>query len=79
MQGLIITEAEMKELEYLVKREMEEILFDSEDPRIDDRIKEALQTRYQTLFQLLKQVGTEQDMMRYLPRYNKNNANKRFN
>ncbi|PXW86705.1 hypothetical protein DES38_1191 [Streptohalobacillus salinus] len=75
MLGLMVSEAEMEELKYLVRREMEEILFDSEDPRIDERIKETLQTRYQVLFQLLKRIGTEQDVMPYLPRYNKNIVN----
>ena len=39
MIGLLINEKEIKEIEYLIKREMDEILFDLKDERIDHIVK----------------------------------------
>lgn len=68
MLGLLINEQEHNELNYLVKRELEEILFDIGDPHIDQSVKQAMQERYQTLFRLLRRVATEQECLAYMPK-----------
>jgi len=71
MLGLLINEEEHKEMKYLVKRELEELLFDLGDSRIDQVVKEAMEERYQTLFQLLRRIGTEKECMVYIPKHSK--------
>lgn len=71
MLGLLINEIEQKEVEYVLKREMEEILLDLDDERIDKRVKEAMKERYQVLFQLLRRVASEKECMKYVPRSSK--------
>lgn len=66
--GLLITDTEQKEIEYLIKRELEEILFDLDDNRIDNMVKRAMKERYVTLFQLFRRVASEQDCYKYIPR-----------
>lgn len=66
MLGLLINDIEQKEIEYLLKRELEELLMDLEDHRIDDLVKHTMRERYKVLFQLLRRVGTEQDCLRYM-------------
>lgn len=66
MIGLLINEMEFKEIEYLVKRELEELLFDLEDPRIDQVIKDAMIKRYEGLISLFKRVAPEQEYMKYI-------------
>lgn len=66
MLGLLINDQEQKEIEYLLKRELEEILFDLEDPRIDETIKQSMRKRYQMLYQLLCRLGNRQDCIRYM-------------
>ncbi|WP_085993617.1 hypothetical protein [Oceanobacillus senegalensis] len=68
MLGLLINEMEQKELEYLIKRELEEILMDIEDSRIDKNVKEAMRKRYKTLFQLLRRLASEKECLKYIPK-----------
>ncbi|RKQ32270.1 hypothetical protein [Oceanobacillus halophilus] len=71
MLGLLINDREEKELEYLLKRELEEILIDLDDIRIDENVKRMMMERYKVLFQLLRRVASEEDCLEYLPKRNK--------
>lgn len=66
MLGLMINEKEQKEMEYVLKREMEEILFDLQDERINLNVKEVMRDRYKVLFQLFKRVANERECMKYM-------------
>lgn len=55
--GLVVHEKELLELQYLLKREMEEILLDLNDERIERVIKRAMKERYRILFKLLTKVS----------------------
>lgn len=68
MIGLLVNEMEQKEMEYLIKRELEEILLDLDDNRIDQMVKSAMRERYRLLFQLLRRVASEQECMKYIPK-----------
>jgi len=75
MIGLLVDQVEVKELEYLLKREMDEILFDVEDARIDHIVKRAMEERYQILFRLFKRIADPSECSRYI-RSKKVNSNK---
>jgi hypothetical protein len=64
--GFLIDERERQEIEYLLKREMDEILFDLKDKRIDAIVKRAMEERYKILFSLFKRVGTHRDCIKYM-------------
>lgn len=66
MLGLLINEKEKMELEYLLKREMDEILFDLQDDRIDHIVKRAINEKYNILFRLFKRVSTEEEILMYM-------------
>ena len=68
MLGLLINEMEQKEIEYLLRREMEELLMDLDDHRIDHMVKRAMRERYLILFQLFRRVASEKDCMKYMPK-----------
>ena len=75
MLGLMINEKEKEELLYLLKREMDEILFDLQDDRIDHIVKRAIDEKYNILFNLFKRMGTEVECLTYVrakPNVNKN-------
>lgn len=72
MLGLLINDAELKEMEYLLKRELEELLMDFEDHRIDQIVKRAMRERYQTLFNLFRRVASHQESMKYIPKRTEN-------
>ncbi|MBL3645177.1 hypothetical protein MZM54_30985 [[Brevibacterium] frigoritolerans] len=66
MLGLLINDKEKMELEYLLKREMDEILFDLQDDRIDHIVKRAINEKYNILFRLFKRVSTEDEILMYM-------------
>ncbi|MGE7781967.1 hypothetical protein ACQKL0_18830 [Peribacillus sp. NPDC097264] len=66
MLGLLINEKEKEELMYLLKREMDEILFDLQDGRIDHVVKRAINEKYKILFNLFKRMGTERECLAYV-------------
>ncbi|MBO0999449.1 hypothetical protein IOC57_17085 [Bacillus sp. SD075] len=66
MLGLLINDKEKMELEYLLKREMDEILFDLQDDRIDHLVKRAINEKYTILFRLFKRVSTEEESLMYM-------------
>ncbi|WP_164671113.1 hypothetical protein [Virgibacillus doumboii] len=68
MLGLLIKDVEQKEMEYLLKRELEELLMDLEDHRIDQMVKHAMRERYSVLFNLFRRFASEQECMKYMPK-----------
>lgn len=66
MLTLLINEDEKREIYYLLKREMDEILFDLGDSRIDVMVKHSMKKKYQRLFDLFKRVAPADDCMEYL-------------
>lgn len=65
MLGLLINQKEIKEMEYLIKREMDEILFDLKDSRIDHIVKRSMEERYKILFSLFKRVASPKECLTY--------------
>ncbi|SDP94187.1 hypothetical protein SAMN05216565_1162 [Litchfieldia salsa] len=66
MIGLLINNREVKEIEYLIKRELEEILLDMDDSRIDHVVKKAMDERYKLLFQLFKRIAEPSECTKYI-------------
>nr|WP_202410136.1 MULTISPECIES: hypothetical protein [Halobacillus] len=69
----MINEQERREIEYLLKREMEEITFDLGDHRIDQGLKKAMEERYEVLFQIFRRFATREECLQYMPRKKKQN------
>ena len=65
MFGFLINEREVKEMQYLIKREMDEILFDLKDGRIDHIVKRSMEERYKILFSLFKRVAPPNECLSY--------------
>ncbi|WP_079525217.1 hypothetical protein [Halobacillus hunanensis] len=73
MYGFMINDNEQLEIEYLLKREMEEITFDLGDHRIDSEIKAAMEERYGVLFQLFRRFASREECLQYMPKKKKQN------
>ncbi len=67
MIGIMISGKEEMEIRYLIKREMDEILFDLKDERIEHVVKTAMEERYKILFSLFKRVAPPMECFRYMP------------
>ncbi|WAA12445.1 hypothetical protein [Fervidibacillus halotolerans] len=53
MLGLLISNKEKEEIIYILKREMDELLYDLREGRLNSSVKKAMEERYQILFHLL--------------------------
>ncbi|WP_090087203.1 hypothetical protein [Lentibacillus persicus] len=68
MLGFMVNDQEQKEMEYMIKRELEELLLDLEDNRIDQMVKSAMKERYYTIFNLYRRFASAEECMKYMPR-----------
>ncbi|MFC0559030.1 hypothetical protein [Halalkalibacter alkalisediminis] len=66
MLGVILNEKEVQEIEYMLKREMEELLLDMSDPRIDEVVKRAMEEKYQIVFKIYKRFVPPKETMKYV-------------
>ena len=71
MLGILINGQEESEIRYLIKREMDEILYDMRDDRIDMIVKKAMEERYKVLFSLFKRIAPPKECFQYMPSRNK--------
>lgn len=67
MLGILINGQEESEIRYLIKREMDEILYDLRDERIEMIVKKAMEERYKVLFSLFKRVAPPKECLQYMP------------
>ncbi|UFJ40700.1 hypothetical protein LOK74_22255 [Brevibacillus humidisoli] len=68
MLGFLFTSKECQELQYLLKRELEEMLLDLGDKRIDCLVKRAMEERYQILFRMYARIATPSELSKYARR-----------
>ncbi|WP_170005950.1 hypothetical protein [Bacillus fonticola] len=66
MIGLLINGREREEMIYLLKREMDEILFDLGDERIEHLVKRSMEERYNILLALFKRVAPPKECFKYI-------------
>ncbi|WP_017729547.1 hypothetical protein [Halalkalibacterium ligniniphilum] len=66
MLGFLLNHKETLEIEYLLKREMEELLLDLSDPRIDEVVKRAIVEKYQIVFGIYKRLASPKEQLKYM-------------
>jgi hypothetical protein len=71
MIGFLLNEKEANEMEYLIKREMDELLLDLKDNRFDGMIKGAMNERYKILFTLYKRMAPPKECLKYMRKVTK--------
>lgn len=66
--GFLFSPKECQELEYLLRRELEEMLLDLGDKRIDGIVKRAMEERYQILFRMYARFAPPSELSKYVRR-----------
>lgn len=66
MMGFLFTARECSEIEYLIRRELEELLLDLGDVRIDEMVKRAMEQRYKVLFKMYSRFVTPKELSKYV-------------
>lgn len=69
--GFLLNSKEVIEVEYMLKREMEELLLDLSDPRIDEVVKKAMEEKYQIVYGIYKRFVPPNERMKYMLQKNK--------
>jgi hypothetical protein len=65
MLGMMFTDKECKEFDYLLRKEMDEMLLDMRDRRLDGPVKEALSKRYKIIFRMYSRIAPPRELSRY--------------
>lgn len=66
MLGAIFTDKEALEMTFILKNEMEELLLDLEDERIEGIVKRSMEERYKIVFRLFQRFASPADCGRYV-------------
>lgn len=66
--GFLFSSKEVQELEYLLKRELEEMLLDFSDKRIDYLVKRAMEERYTIIFRMYARIASPHEISKYVRR-----------
>ncbi|WP_195576714.1 hypothetical protein [Paenibacillus sp. 1001270B_150601_E10] len=65
MLGFLFNEKECKELGYMLRKELDEMLLDLSDQRLDRDVRRAIATRYRTVFRMYARIASPKDLSRY--------------
>jgi hypothetical protein len=66
MLGVMLNGKESLEMEYLLKKELEELLLDLGDERIDGLVRRAMEERYKIIFKLYARFVTPKELSKYI-------------
>jgi hypothetical protein len=65
MLGFLFNQRECKELGYVLRKELDEMLFDLKDQHLDHEVKKAIESRYKIIFRMYARLATPKDLSRY--------------
>jgi len=66
MLGILLSDKELKEMFYLLRKEMDEMLLDLREGRLDSAIKEAIRERYQIIFRMYARLASPEEISKYV-------------
>jgi hypothetical protein len=62
----MLKKQEAEEFEYMLRRELEELLLDLMDDRLDGQIRQAMEARYTIIYKLYKRLAPPKEALKYL-------------
>ncbi|MFD1954077.1 hypothetical protein ACFSL6_07730 [Paenibacillus thailandensis] len=65
MLGILFNDKECKELDYVLRKELDEMLLDLNDSRLDGDIKLAITKRYKIVFRMYARIASPKELSRY--------------
>ncbi|MGG0824319.1 hypothetical protein ABE099_15760 [Paenibacillus turicensis] len=65
MLGMLFSEKECCELDYVLRKELDEMLFDLSDHRLDLDIRQAIAKRYKTVFRMYARFAPSKELSKY--------------
>jgi hypothetical protein len=65
MLGFLFNDRECRELDYVLRKELDEMLYDLNDKRMDNEIKGAIEARYKIIFRMYARLASPKDISKY--------------
>lgn len=65
MIGFLFNDRECRELDYVLRKELDEMLFDLNDQKMDQDIKNAIESRYKVIFRMYARLASPREISRY--------------
>jgi hypothetical protein len=65
MLGFLFNARECRELDHVLKKELDEMLFELNDKRIGSDIKVAIESRYKVIFRMYARLASPKEISRY--------------
>ena len=63
MLGILFNDKECKELDYVLRKELDEMLLDLNDSRLDGDIKTAIAKRYKVIFRMYARIASPKELL----------------
>mgnify|MGYP001350158777 CR=1 FL=1 len=71
MIGMMLTERERVEFDYVLRKELDEMLLDLSDSRLEEQIRTAICERYRVILRMYARFAPLQELPRYAPHIKK--------
>jgi len=65
MLGMLFNDRECKELDYVLRKELDEMLHDLGDSRLDGDIRKAIGKRYKVIFRMYARIASPKQLSKY--------------
>lgn len=65
MIGCVFNDRECREFAYILSKELDDMLLDLKDKRVDNEIKAAIESRYTVIFKMYARFTSKEDTSRY--------------
>jgi hypothetical protein len=66
MLGILLNDRECRELDYMLRKELDEMQLDLSDSRIDGDMKYAIERRYKLVFRIFARLATPGELSSYV-------------
>jgi hypothetical protein len=62
---MLFTDKECRELGYMLRKELDEMLLEISDRKLEGPVKEAIVQRYKIVFRIYARIASPRDLSRY--------------
>jgi hypothetical protein len=66
MLGMLFNDKECKELDYVIRKELDEMLMDLDDKRLDQDIRQSIAKRYKVVFHMYARFAPPKELSKYV-------------
>lgn len=66
MLGMLFNDRECKELDYVLRKELDEMLLDLGDNRLDGDIRKSIAKRYKVIFRMYARIASPKQLSKYV-------------